>query len=117
MKALKMCLNWKVIAGVAAVGGGIFVFAPDIAAAALPFLILAICPLSMIFMMGAMNSMNKGTSTADSSVGGASLGRGDQLAQLRLQQRDIADKIAALETESDATTRAGGQVKASTYTG
>ena len=51
MQMLKMCLNWKVIAGLAVVGAGIFALAPDLALAALPILLLAIFPLSMLFMM------------------------------------------------------------------
>lgn len=54
MRMLKMCLNWKVLAGLAVVGGGIYAVAPGLAAAALPVLLLAACPLSMLFMMKAM---------------------------------------------------------------
>lgn len=54
MRMLRMCLNWKVLAGLAVVGGGIYAVAPGLAAAALPILLLAICPLSMLFMMKAM---------------------------------------------------------------
>ena len=54
MRMLRMCLNWKVLAGLAIVGGGIYAFAPGPAAAALPVLLLAACPLSMLFMMKAM---------------------------------------------------------------
>ena len=54
MKMLKMCLNWKVLAGLAAVGVGIYLVAPDLVAAALPILLLAACPLSMVLMMWSM---------------------------------------------------------------
>lgn len=102
MKALKMCLNWKVIVGLAVIGAGLFAFAPGIAAAALPLLVLAICPLSMLLMMGAMNGMNKG----GASAGGLPLERGEQLAQLRAQQQNLAEKIADLETEAAVTPKA-----------
>lgn len=49
--ALGMCFNWKVLAGLAAVGVALFVLAPGAALAALPLLLLAACPLSMGFMM------------------------------------------------------------------
>lgn len=52
---LKMCLNWKVLAGLAAVGVGVYAFAPGLFAAAVPLLLLAVCPLSMVAMMAAMN--------------------------------------------------------------
>lgn len=102
MNALKMCLNWKVITGVALVGVGLFVYAPDLAAAALPFLVLAICPLSMVLMMGAMNGMGGDSEAGD---GCAMSGqkqpehREDQLARLEAQQRELASKIDALRTE------------------
>ena len=51
----KMCLNWKVIGGLAAVAAAVYVVAPTAFAAALPLLVLAICPLSMILMMKLMN--------------------------------------------------------------
>ncbi len=52
-----MCLNPKVLAGLAAVGVGVYVFAPHLFAAALPLLLLAACPLSMVLMMAAMGKM------------------------------------------------------------
>jgi hypothetical protein len=61
MKVLNMCLNWKVFAGLAAVGVGIYVVAPNLAAAALPFLILAICPLLMLLIMRSMQDVRSET--------------------------------------------------------
>ena len=51
---LKMCLNWKVIAGLGAVAVGILVLEPQLAAQALPLLVVAVCPLSMLLMGGMM---------------------------------------------------------------
>ncbi|MBI3969307.1 MAG: DUF2933 domain-containing protein, partial [Chloroflexi bacterium] len=48
------CLNWKVIGGLALVGLGVWVLAPGLIWAVLPFLLLLICPLSMLFMMWGM---------------------------------------------------------------
>lgn len=59
MNMLKMCLNWKVLAALAAVAAGIYLWAPNLLAAALPLLILAVCPLSMILMMGMMTGGGK----------------------------------------------------------
>lgn len=50
-----MCLNKKVVAGLAIAGLGIYLFAPNVFGAALPLLILAACPLSMIVMMRMMS--------------------------------------------------------------
>jgi uncharacterized membrane protein YbjE (DUF340 family) len=38
MKMLKMCLNWKVLASLAAVGVGVYLFAPGLLAEAVPIL-------------------------------------------------------------------------------
>lgn len=106
MNALKMCLNWKVITGVAVVTAGLFVFAPSFAAAALPFLVLAICPLSMILMMTMMSS-SKGESEDARSTSSTNAGAsqqlknpGEQLATLRAQRENLAFQIAALESEA-----------------
>lgn len=58
---LKCCLNPKVLAGLAVVGVGVLVFAPNLAAAALPLLIVLACPLSMLFMMRAMRGQMHGS--------------------------------------------------------
>lgn len=46
-----LCFNWKVLVALGAVGVGLLVFAPGYAVPALPLLILAACPVSMILMM------------------------------------------------------------------
>ncbi len=68
MQHLKHCLNPKVIAGLAAVAVGVWAFAPGAFAAALPLLIFAVCPLSMIGMM----YMMRGGGQGDGSGAGAS---------------------------------------------
>lgn len=106
MTALKMCLNWKVITGVAVVTAGLFVFTPTFAAAALPFLVLAICPLSMILMMAMMNG-SKGESATACPTGNTNAGSSrssetpaEQLALLEAQQQNLARQIAALESDA-----------------
>ena len=42
------CCNRKVLAGLALVALGLFVFSPALALAALPILLLALCPLSFL---------------------------------------------------------------------
>ncbi len=54
MKFCGMCFNWKVVAGLAAVGFGVWAIAPGIFGAAGPLLIALACPLSMLFMMRGM---------------------------------------------------------------
>lgn len=57
MNMLKCCLNWKVLTGLAVVAAGIWIVQPKLIGAALPLLLLAACPLSMLLMMGGMSKM------------------------------------------------------------
>jgi hypothetical protein len=114
MKLFGMCINWKVVAAVVAIAVGLFVFTPKLAAAALPLLVVAICPLSMLLAMGLMGRMNRGnhsTSAPDNGNQGSvpssilaetsmveiPIGRREQLAQLKAQQQVLSAKITALE--------------------
>ena len=66
MNMLKMCLNPKVLAGLAVVGVGVFLVAPQAALSILPLLLLAACPLSML-LMGKM-MMGGGHETANQAA-------------------------------------------------
>lgn len=66
---LRMCLNWKVLSALAAVGIGVVVVAPGLASAALPVLLLAACPLSMLVMALGMGRMD-GARRNDASTPG-----------------------------------------------
>lgn len=63
-----MCLNWNVIGGLAALGVGIWIVAPGLIGAALPFLALAACPLSMILMMRGMSGSQQPRSRQSSDA-------------------------------------------------
>ena len=106
---LGMCLNWKVLVGLAVVGLIVLVVAPQFIWAALPILIVAACPLSMLFMMrGMQRGTNQSMSQPASAsgvpvVGGA---REEQLTALRIQllsvqgeQETLANQITQLERE------------------
>lgn len=67
---MRMCLNWKVLGTLAAVGIGIWVVAPGAVAAALPALLLAACPLSMLVMMFGMKGMGGSTSQTEAGAAG-----------------------------------------------
>lgn len=97
-----MCFNWKVIGGLAAVGVGIFIAAPEMALAALPLLLLAACPLSMLLMMHGMRSGHCATSPAARQPASAAATPAARLATLRAQQADIAREIAALDVADAA---------------
>jgi len=100
-----MCLNWKVIAGLAAVGLGAWVVAPNLVGAALPLLILAACPLSMLVLMRGMRGGQCASQAVQASPPARTgLTREEQLAELkadlagaRAQQEAVAGEIARLE--------------------
>lgn len=100
---MKMCLNWKVLAGLGAAGVGVYLVAPGLAVAALPLLLLAVCPLSMLLMMKGMQGGQCETQGRRASSQEADAGptREEQIARLRGQQADLADRIGALEQEEE----------------
>ncbi len=49
LQMLFMCLNWRVVAGLAVVGVIVWAVAPQLLLGAIPLLIVAACPLSMLF--------------------------------------------------------------------
>jgi hypothetical protein len=98
MKMLKMCLNPTVVAGLVAVGVAIYWIAPNLIAAALPILLLAVCPLSMLLMVwGMQQSQGQGQQASEETDVG--LTREERVAQLRAQQAALDDQIAELERE------------------
>jgi hypothetical protein len=106
MQMLKHCLNWKVIAGLAGVGVGIYLVAPDLVVAALPILLLAACPLSMLIMMWGMQGAH-GKDQRASQEADASLTREEHLTRLRWQQAALTERINELEQdETQAVNRA-----------
>lgn len=68
---MKACFNWKVAAGLTTAGLAVFAFAPNLIGAALPVLIIAACPLSMVVMMRAMSGGSR-CDTASNGTDGES---------------------------------------------
>jgi len=124
---LGMCLNWKVLAGLAVVGLLVLVVAPQFIGVALPLLLVAACPLSMLFMMRGMSGNGIANQTALQTTqlheeqlpaGGST--RDEQLAELQsrlsgvqAEQAAIARHIAEIESpevqvvsEAEAVARA-----------
>lgn len=94
MRMLKMCLNWKVLAGLTALGVGIYAVVPNLASAALPFLLLALCPLSMLLMMKVMQGDGPRTPETDDNMT-----YDEQLARLKAQHAALDEKIGTLERD------------------
>src|SRR5260370_34466550 len=58
---LGMCLNWRVLTGLAVLALLVLVVAPQFIWAALPILLVAACPLSLLFMMRGMSGHGEST--------------------------------------------------------
>lgn len=110
MKMGGMCLNWKVVAGLAAVGVGIWAVKPSLIGAALPLLLLAACPLSMFFMMRGMGGgqcasqpqqaeAKQGLGTPGLALPGP--GRDESLAELKARATSLQEQHAAIAREID----------------
>jgi hypothetical protein len=103
---LKMCLNWKVLAGLAAAGLGIWAVAPGVVGAALPLLLLAACPLSMLVMVLAMRGA--GTHAGDQRPADEPPVRLQaELDAARAREEALVAELARLEGER-APSGAGG---------
>ena len=118
MKMGGMCFNWKVLAGLAAVGLAVWLVAPNLVGAALPLLILAACPLSMLLMGRGMQGSHCSTPQQPGEPGEASqptgvrLTRDEQLAELKAQhailqirQQALGREIAELEAANAVAVR------------
>ncbi len=88
---LGMCFDWRVLTGLAAIGVGIWIVAPQLIAPALPILVVLVCPLSMLLMMRMM-----GNSTAQS---GSAISPTDRLAALEREQARLDAEIARTRAE------------------
>lgn len=84
------CFNKNVLIGLGVVAVAVLLLEPAWLVGALPLLLLAACPLSMVVMMRAMNGKHNGA-TAPLS------GTGDQLGAAT--PADADRQITALETE------------------
>jgi hypothetical protein len=104
MKMLKMCLTWKVLATLAAMGVGVYLFAPGLLAEAVPLLLLAVCPLSMLLMMWAMQHTQGQQTPQEPDVG---LTREEWIARLRTQQAALDDRIGELDREETRPAKNG----------
>ena len=102
------CLNKNVLIGLAAVAVALLVLEPSWLLTALPLLILAACPLSMMIMMRHMSSQSgSGNSCGTGEPAGTpTVADADQNREMRSQQPELralkADQTQP--TTSDATT-------------
>ncbi len=106
MRIGRFCIDWKVVAGLAAVAVGLFLFQPRLFTAALPVLLVAACPLSMLLMMWGMRGMAQRAPTpipapqpvVDQLTPHEQIaGLRSQLSDLQSAQLAITDQIRSLE--------------------
>ena len=104
MKIFGMCLNWKVLAGLAVVAVSIFVVAPQLALSALPILLLLACPLSMLFMMRGMG--NSGSMSGMQGMQGSQIELPHAVPLTRNAQiAELAEQLTRVQAEQDALER------------
>ena len=97
-----MCLNWKVVATLAVVGLIVGIVAPQLLLGAIPLLILAACPLSMLFMMrgmqGGEQSSSQSPQVRPSRIEGNT--REEQIVALKGQLASTQAQLEALSQET-----------------
>ena len=100
-KMIRMCLNWKVIGGLSVVGLGIWLVAPNLIAAAIPVLLIAVCPLSMLMMMKAMDGGHRSSQSSDAGIDdGVAPSREVRIAELQAQREMLDSRISVLREET-----------------
>lgn len=77
-----MCLNRKVLVGLAVAALAVLTIAPGAFSRVLPLLVVAACPLSMMLMMGAMSGGKKTCATDRSEPEAA---RDEEMTRLRAE--------------------------------
>ena len=102
---MKVCFNWKVAGALALVGFAVFAAAPNLIGAALPLLIFAACPLSMLLMMCAMSGRGRCQTESDKSAVKNPTTEGDTTAELATLRAEVTQ----LRAERGATRSGSSQ--------
>ena len=97
MSILRTLADWRVVAVLVAVGAGVALLATNMVAAAIPLLLVAACPLSMVVMMRSMGSRETHASPSPDGSGDRRSQLQDQLAAKRLEQLQLEEELARLE--------------------
>ena len=80
-----MCINKRVVAGLAVVAFVLLALSPRLLAGLAPVLVMAICPLSMVFMMRSMGGRRDADTGPEGSTGP--------------QQRELEEEVNRLKAE------------------
>ena len=99
LSILRACADWRVVAILVAVGAGVAVLAPNLIAAAIPLLLVAACPLSMLVMMRTMGGHQSNPSPRlDPAAVDRPAQLREQLVAARLEQQQLERELARLES-------------------
>jgi hypothetical protein len=102
---LACCLDRRVLTALATIALGVLVFRPDLLLAALPVLLVAICPLSMLLMAWQMRSQHGQPASGGTVQDGAheaNLSRLEmEVAELTLQLRELDGSSAPKPTRPE----------------
>lgn len=66
-ECVQMCLNWKVLVGIAVIAVLIGIAEPSLFLASIPVLLVLVCPISMVVMMLRMGKMRQMASGGEAS--------------------------------------------------
>jgi hypothetical protein len=88
---LAMCFDRRVLLGLGVVAAGVWVVAPQYVLGALPLLLLAACPLSMLFMARMTMRGPADAGAKDNAV--------DRLTALEREQEQLAGQISRARAE------------------
>lgn len=92
---MKMCINWRIVGALSLVALAVFAVAPNLLGAALPILVLAACPLSMLLMMRAMQGGGRCERRSDVTAGDSQSESADSSAE----SARLRAEIGQLRTE------------------
>ena len=102
MSILRRLADWRVIAVLVAIGAGVAFLAPNMVATAIPLLVVAACPLSMVVMMRSMGSRETHPNPSPDGSADRRSQLQDQLAASRHEQVQLEQELARLETAEPA---------------
>ena len=108
MSMLRTPADWRVVTVLVAIGVAVALVAPNVISAAIPLLIVAACPLSMVVMMRSMGGHEP------SRVGDPNRSRDrrgqlqDRIAAMQLEQLHLEQELARLDDADDRVTGEAG---------
>lgn len=101
---LRTLADWRAVAVLVAVGVGVALVAPNLISAAIPLLIVAACPLSMVVMMRSMGSHEPSPSVVPNRSRDRRDQLQEQLAAMQLEQLQLEQELARLDDVDDRLT-------------